>query len=79
VRVSVQDNGPGIPADQLPEIFEPFYTVKERGMGVGLPICRLIVEHHGGSIHVEKAENGGALFYFDLRGGLKTDEGSNKL
>ncbi|MBB3220218.1 sensor histidine kinase [Pseudoduganella umbonata] len=50
VRIAVTDEGPGIPEDQCGRLFEPFYSTKPDGMGMGLPICRSIVEAHGGRI-----------------------------
>jgi signal transduction histidine kinase len=50
VRVAVTDEGPGIPANEAGRLFEPFYSTKPDGMGMGLPICRSIVESHGGRI-----------------------------
>lgn len=52
VRIVIQDNGIGIPSDVLPRVFEPFFTTKSRGTGLGLPICRRIVEAHGGTIQI---------------------------
>ena len=49
-ELSVSDTGPGISADRLPRIFEPFYSTKPSGMGMGLSIARTIVESHGGTI-----------------------------
>jgi hypothetical protein len=64
VRVEVSDQGPGIP---FPErIFEPFFTTKEQGMGMGLAICRSIVESHGGKLWVEEHKPSGATFLFTL-------------
>jgi signal transduction histidine kinase len=52
LRVSVRDNGPGLTAEQRRLIFEPFYTTKARGMGLGMAIAKRIVEAHGGRIEV---------------------------
>lgn len=67
VRVVVEDNGPGIDPAQAQRIFESFYTTKKSGMGMGLPICRSIIESGGGSISVRNLEGGGgASFSFTL-------------
>jgi signal transduction histidine kinase len=64
VRIEIADRGPGV---ELPEkIFEPFFTTKGDGMGMGLAICRSIVESHGGRLWVEKNEPQGAKFVFTL-------------
>jgi len=63
VEVCVRDDGPGIPADRLTEIFKPFYTTKNHGTGLGLPISRKIVDAHGGQIHLESRAGEGAAFY----------------
>ena len=52
LRVSVCDNGAGLTAEQRARIFEPFYTTKTKGTGLGMAICRRIVEAHGGRIAV---------------------------
>lgn len=63
VRLTVSDDGPGIPADQHDRIFDPLYTTRESGLGLGLSICQQVVHMHGGSIRVESAENApGASF-----------------
>jgi two-component system sensor kinase FixL len=64
--VKVRDEGPGIPADQLSRVFETFYTTKAKGMGMGLPISRSIVEAHGGRIWAENNPDRGATFSFTL-------------
>jgi signal transduction histidine kinase len=64
VRTEVSDHGPGIQhADRL---FEPFFTTKQAGMGMGLAICRSIVESHGGRLWGENDERQGARFVFVL-------------
>jgi PAS domain S-box-containing protein len=54
LQVSISDSGPGIPASAVPRLFEAFYSTKEDGMGMGLPICRSIIESHGGRIWVKQ-------------------------
>ncbi|MFC0252236.1 sensor histidine kinase [Massilia consociata] len=63
---SVADQGPGIPPAQLEQVFAPFFTTKPDGLGLGLNICRTIVEAHGGVITVENGADGGAIFSFTL-------------
>ncbi len=67
--VEVGDSGPGLPGDMLNPIFEPFFTTKANGMGMGLAICRSIVEAHGGTLGVRPNETGpGLVFRFNLPG-----------
>jgi C4-dicarboxylate-specific signal transduction histidine kinase len=65
VRVGVRDTGPGVPPESLPRLFEPFYTTKAEGMGMGLAICRSIVEAHGGRLWATACEPG-TLFQFTV-------------
>ena len=67
VEVCVRDDGPGIDAETLAEIFKPFFTTKNQGTGLGLPISRKIVEAHGGVIRVESVPGQGTAFYLWLR------------
>ena len=62
VILSVMDDGAGIPADQIEKIWEPFFTTKAEGTGLGLPICRQIAELHGGTISVESTPGEGTAF-----------------
>jgi PAS domain S-box-containing protein len=66
VMLSVKDNGPGIEAQAMPHVFEAFYTTKPEGLGMGLAICRSIVEKHGGRLWVENNPDGGATFSFTI-------------
>ncbi len=66
VRVTVTDTGPGLPAGAEETVFDPFYTTKRDGMGMGLSIVRSILESHGGSISAANHERGGAVFEFTL-------------
>lgn len=66
VEVAVADTGPGISADGLERIFEPFVTTKEHGMGLGLSICEAIVSAHGGRIWAESSGGHGAIFRFTV-------------
>jgi signal transduction histidine kinase len=65
-ELTVSDSGPGIPVDKLKEIFEPFFTSKAKGMGMGLSIARTIVEAHEGQISAENQRGGGASFRIRL-------------
>jgi signal transduction histidine kinase len=66
VWLRVRDNGPGIPANRLDEIWAPFRTSKANGTGLGLPIVRKIVEAHGGAVEVESAPGRGTSFLVTL-------------
>jgi len=62
VSISVRDNGPGIANDNVPRLFDAFFTTKPSGMGMGLAICRSILESHGGSIRAANTGGEGATF-----------------
>lgn len=66
VRVTVQDSGPGIAEKDLGHIFEPLYTTKADGLGMGLAIVRTIVNAHGGAVGAENNPQGGASLHFTL-------------
>ena len=66
VVVSVADTGTGLPPEIMATLFQPFITTKSQGMGIGLSICRSIVESHGGRLWVEANTDGGADFRFRL-------------
>jgi two-component system sensor kinase FixL len=67
VEVSVADTGAGLAPEVAQNLFQPFVTTKQQGMGLGLSICRTIVEAHGGSILAESRPGGGTIFRFTLR------------
>ncbi|MFD2207266.1 CHASE2 domain-containing protein [Kiloniella antarctica] len=66
IQVSISDSGPGLSDQEKETLFKPFYTSKEQGMGLGLAICRSILEALGGSLWVEENKKGGAVFHFTL-------------
>jgi signal transduction histidine kinase len=66
VCVAVRDTGHGLRPESLPRLFEPFYTTKPDGMGMGLSICRSIIEAHGGRLWATRCEPRGALFQFTI-------------
>jgi signal transduction histidine kinase len=66
IIVAVEDSGPGIDSKKLGSIFEAFFTTKSHGVGLGLAICRMIVERHGGQLTVASDWNHGARFQFVL-------------
>jgi C4-dicarboxylate-specific signal transduction histidine kinase len=62
VEISVSDSGTGIAPDVIAKVFEPFYTTKPNGMGMGLSVSRTIIDAHGGRMWAENAPSGGAVF-----------------
>jgi signal transduction histidine kinase len=80
VIVAIKDSGPGIDPDSINRIFEPFYTTKANGMGMGLPICRSIVEAHDGRLSVAPGKPCGSVFQIVLprTGGLRGREAASR-
>jgi two-component system, LuxR family, sensor kinase FixL len=66
VRVSVTDRGGSIPEEKMQRVFEPFFTTKAQGMGLGLSVCRTIIEAHRGNLWATNNAEGGATFHFSL-------------
>jgi C4-dicarboxylate-specific signal transduction histidine kinase len=66
VCVSIQDSGVGVKTENLARLFEPFFTTRSQGIGMGLPISRSIIEAHGGGLWAESIENQGTVFQFTL-------------
>jgi two-component system sensor kinase FixL len=67
VRIDVADSGPGIAPEIGDQLFQPFITTKQAGMGVGLSISRTIVESHGGRIWIDRNPGGGVIFHMTLK------------
>jgi signal transduction histidine kinase len=72
VLVCLRDSGPGLDPDSLERLFDAFYTTKSSGLGLGLSICRSIIEAHGGRIWASANEPRGAVFHLSLP--LEQDE-----
>jgi signal transduction histidine kinase len=70
LRVAIKDNGPGLTPEQRQKIFQPFYTTKRQGTGLGMAIARRIVEAHGGQIVVGNGAAGGAEILITLPRGM---------
>jgi two-component system sensor histidine kinase HydH len=66
LEITIADTGPGIPEDQLAMVFDPFFSGRHTGLGLGLPIARRIVERHGGRIDVERLPGGGTAVKITL-------------
>jgi two-component system sensor kinase FixL len=66
IRVSVADRGTGIPPEKLESIFEPFYSTKDTGLGMGLAICRTVIKAHGGRLWAANNRGVGATFHLTL-------------
>ena len=66
IVVQILDSGPGISDYALARLFEPLFTTKENGIGLGMPICKTIVEAHGGHLWAESPAGGGARFNLSL-------------
>jgi PAS domain S-box-containing protein len=65
-RVAVRDSGPPVPDEQLGNLFDSFYTTKPQGLGMGLAVCRSIIQSNGGNIHAERNRDRGVTFLFTL-------------
>jgi signal transduction histidine kinase len=75
VQVTVDDAGIGLDPDARDKIFDPFYTTKPTGMGMGLSICRSILQAHGGRLWAEVKDGPGAIFHFTLPRYQQEDDG----
>ena len=76
VAVEIGDTGPGISVKVMHNIFNPYYTTKPRGTGLGLPITNRIIKAHNGKIEIGNKETGGAVFTIKLpRGSIPANKG----
>jgi two-component system, LuxR family, sensor histidine kinase DctS len=66
VQISVIDRGRGVPPEVVPQLFNAFFTTKSEGMGLGLSLCRTVIEQHGGQLQYRERPAGGSIFTFDL-------------
>ena len=66
VLIKVKDEGPGIPKKLLPKIFDPLFTTRQIGTGLGLPSCKITIENHGGTIDVVSSKGRGTTFLIRL-------------
>jgi PAS domain S-box len=67
ILVAVADSGSGVPADIISKVFDPFFSTKPQGTGMGLALCRTIIEEHDGHLWITNGTEGGAVFQFTLR------------
>lgn len=67
INMMVRDNGCGIPEERMKHMFEPFYTTKEKGTGIGLSVCKKLVDEMGGTIHVSSSLEVGTLIEVRLK------------
>jgi signal transduction histidine kinase len=79
IEISVHDTGPGLPPDKGDQIFDAFFTTKPQGSGMGLAICRSIIESHGGRIWANSDGRSGTTFYFALPAGGHTRQPVNRI
>ena len=66
IRVAVSDNGPGVPEHLREMVFDPFYSTKDEGTGIGLAVSLRIIQDHGGLLCARESKRGGAEFVFEL-------------
>ena len=69
VKIEIKDTGRGVPDDMIRDIFNPFFTTKSTGLGLGLTICKQILSYHNGTIDVESKLNEGTIFTLSFPAG----------
>ena len=79
INIAVSDNGPGVSEDARPHLFDPFFTTRTLGLGMGLSICRTIVEGHGGRLWLDEADGPGTVIRFTLKRLPETRRSNNEL
>jgi two-component system, NtrC family, sensor kinase len=79
IVISVEDDGPGVPAERVEEMFDPFFTTKDHGTGLGLAVTRQIVQAHGGRLEYRTRAEGGAHFEFWLPASADSDSGASRV
>jgi K+-sensing histidine kinase KdpD len=77
VIIAIEDSGPGVDAKDTDRIFDAFFTTKPHGMGMGLSICRSIVESHGGRLWASARQPQGSTFYVKLQGAPSHDDSND--
>ena len=73
IKIQISDNGPGIPEELQNKVFEPFFTTKEKGVGLGLFLCKEVINRHKGVIYFETGQNCGTTFIIELPVGSITE------
>lgn len=68
IEIAIQDTGHGIEDKDMKNIFKPFYTTKDKGIGLGLPLCKRIIERHGGDLELKSSPRQGTTFYIRIGG-----------
>jgi signal transduction histidine kinase len=79
VAVSFSDTGVGVPSEIMTKLWSPFFTTKAKGMGLGLAICKRIIEVHGGTISVESSVGKGATFTITIPTDLRTKQEDSEI
>jgi len=79
IQISIMDQGIGISEEYLTKIFDPYFTTKQKGSGLGLSVCYSIMKNHGGKITVDSVSGEGSIFYLILPAALTKTQGNNEM